>query len=71
VNKIRNTKSSWLKQVNKWVKLWVEDSAWDGSPEWIDTYVYKVTNKGVWFTDGPENRFPHWVNFKKIKGYSK
>lgn len=69
--KIRNAKGSWAKLINRQVKLWVENSAWDGSPEYIESYVAKITEKGVWFSSEPEcaNDHIYWLPFLKIKGY--
>jgi len=70
MKKIRNVKSSWLKQLGTRVKIYCKDSAWDGAGEWLETYVVGVTNKGVWFSNDINDRvFRHWVNFKKIRGY--
>jgi hypothetical protein len=46
LNKMRNTKTSWLKHVGTRVKIYCEDSAWDGAGELLEPYVIKVTNKG-------------------------
>jgi hypothetical protein len=72
MSKIRNVKSSWSKYLGTRVKIYCEDSAWDGAGELLEPYVIRVTNKGVWFGNdfGREETY-YWVNFKKIKAYGK
>jgi len=70
MTKIRNVRGSWFKFIGKPVRLWIEDSCWDGSGEYIYTFVQKITNKGVWFWNNPGSDVTSfWVNFNKLNGY--
>jgi hypothetical protein len=70
VVKIRNVPASWRKEIGKAVQLWVDNSCWDGSGEYIYTFVIGVTPKGVRFGNNPGSEFTYfWKPFNKIEGY--